>query len=337
MRLELEDSLGLDGLCCPICHAPLQRSSGDLVCSSSSSPHHFPVIDSVPVLINESASVFTVEDFRQRRPTTLEIGGGGKLKGLAKRALGNESFAKLKRIKRHVTPTISRNWTGAENYRRLAALLLARTASPKILILGGGVLGEGMEAIVGNPRFEVIETDVSFGPRTKLICDAHDIPYADGYFDAVIAQAVLEHVADPFRCAEEIYRVLRLGGLVYAETPFMQQVHMGPYDFTRFTHLGHRRLFRKFDEVASGAVSGPGMALAWSYTYFLTSFFASKRLRALAESFAIATSFFLKYFDRLLLERKGTFDSASGYYFMGRKGEKTVTDHELVALYRGAG
>ena len=50
-------------------------------------------------------------------------------------------------------------------------------------------------------------------------------------------------------------------GLVYADTPFMQQVHMGRYDFTRFTYLGHRRLFRKFEEIDSGAVSGPAMAL----------------------------------------------------------------------------
>ena len=25
--------------------------------------------------------------------------------------------------------------------------------------------------------------------------------------------------------------------------------HMKEYDFTRFTHLGHRRLFRKFEEI----------------------------------------------------------------------------------------
>ncbi len=41
-----------------------------------------------------------------------------------------------------------------------------------------------------------------------LICDAHDIPFADRSFDGVIVQAVLEHVVDPFRCCEEIHRVL---------------------------------------------------------------------------------------------------------------------------------
>ena len=125
-----------------------------------------------------------------------------------------------------------------------------------------------------------------------LICDAHDIPFADGSFDAVIAQAVLEHVVDPHRCVAEIHRVLNAQGVVYAETPFMQQVHAGRYDFARFTHLGHRRLFRMFQEIDSGAVCGPGMALAWSYQYFLMSFTTSKTLRKLAGVFARLTSFF---------------------------------------------
>ena len=64
---------------------------------------------------------------------------------------------------------------------------------------------------------------------------------------------------------------------MYAETPFMQQVCVARFDFTRFTHLGHRRLFRWFDEVRSGPVCGPGMALAWSYQYFLLSFFERPR------------------------------------------------------------
>jgi SAM-dependent methyltransferase len=38
-------------------------------------------------------------------------------------------------------------------------------------------------------------------------------------------QAVLEHALDPPVVVAEIYRVLKPGGLVYADTPFMQRVH----------------------------------------------------------------------------------------------------------------
>jgi len=82
----------------------------------------------------------------------------------------------------------------------------------------------------------------------------HTIFFDASSFDGVIIQAVLEHVVEPNHCVEEIHRVLKENGLVYSETPFMQQVHLGRYDFTRFTHLGHRRLFRKFKEICGGAV-----------------------------------------------------------------------------------
>ena len=197
-------------------------------------------------------------------------------------------------------------------------------------------MGQGMESLTANPAIELVETDVLNGPRTMMICDAHQIPFADGVFDGVIAQAVLEHVVDPWRCAEEIHRVLRPGGLVYSEIPFIQQVHGGRYDFTRFTHLGHRRLFRKFDEIESGAMCGPGMALAWSYQYFLLSFGARGFTRTLLRFAAGVTSFFLKYCDGWLIGKPAALDAASGTFFIGRKGERVLSDRELLKLYRGA-
>jgi SAM-dependent methyltransferase len=213
---------------------------------------------------------------------------------------------------------------------------LDKISNPRVLVLGGSILGHGMEALLSNPKLDLIETDISFGPRTAMICDAHDIPFCDESFDAIVVQAVLEHVVDPFRCVEEIYRVLARSGVVYAETPFMQQVHGPPYDLTRFTHLGHRRLFRRFSELHSGVVCGPGMALAWSYQYFLLSFVQSRPLRLLVRAFASFTAFFLKYADFYLINKPGALDAASGYYFMGRKSEDVLADRELLKLYRGA-
>jgi hypothetical protein len=37
--------------------------------------------------------------------------------------------------------------------------------------------------------------------------------------------------------------------------------------------------------------------------------------------FARLTSFYLKYFDYYLIDKAGALDAASGYYFLGRKGE----------------
>jgi len=164
----------------------------------------------------------------------------------------------------------------------------------------------------------------------------HDLPFADASFDAAILQAVLEHVADPYRCVEEIHRVLRPAGLVYAETPFMQQVHGGCYDFTRFTDLGHRRLFRRFAEIERGAGGGTGMAMAWSYQYFLLSFVRSHGMRLFLQAFAGCTAFWLKYFDAWLIDRPGTQDAAAAYFFLGQRSDENLSDRTLLASYRGA-
>jgi ubiquinone/menaquinone biosynthesis C-methylase UbiE len=195
------------------------------------------------------------------------------------------------------------------------------------------VLGEGMEQLLLAPEIELVETDVSFGPRTALISDAHNIPFVDSVFDAVIAQAVLEHVVDPHRCVEEIFRVLKPEGLVYAETPFMQQVHGGRYDFTRFTLHGHRRLFRRFEEVDSGMTGGPGMALAWSFSYFLQSISPGRVTGWALEAAARLTAFWLKYIDELVAKRPAAMDAAAGLYFLGRKSEHVLDDRDLVSLY----
>jgi hypothetical protein len=149
-------------------------------------------------------------------------------------------------------------------------------------------------------------------------------------------QAVLQYLVDPSRCIEEIERVLKPGGLVYAESAFMQQVVHGRYDFTRFTHLGLRRLFRSFEAVDSGPTGGPGMALAWSCQFFLLSLATSRWMRRIMHVIGRLTLFWLKYFDARLIDTPGTYDAASVFFFLGRKSGKVLSDRELVALYRGA-
>jgi len=308
-----------DLLRCPVCRARMKQTEQQFECANSACASRFPVVDGIPVLINEQSSLFSIDDFVSHRRTFF----------------ANVGEAPRKRIVPSLKLTIGKNIKGKSNFDRMADVLFAQSTSPRVLVLGGSVLGQGMEPLAGNGAVELVETDVAFGARTMLICDAHDIPFENGTFDGVVAQAVLEHVVDPYRCCEEIHRVLRDRGVVYAETPFMQQVH-SRYDFTRFTRLGHRRLFRRFEEIDSGAVGGPGMALAWSYKYFLMSGTESRPLKRLIRAFAGLTSFYLKYFDYYLIDKPSALDAASGYYFMGRKAERVLSDRELMKLYKGS-
>lgn len=115
----------------------------------------------------------------------------------------------------------------------------------------------------------------------------------------------------------------------------MAQVHAGAYDFTRFTALGHRRLFRMFDEVTSGACIGPATALAWSYEYLLASIPRSRRGRQASTVIGRLTSFWLKYLDHVLIDRPGALDAAFGVYLLGTKSPTPLSDRELVTQYRG--
>ncbi len=306
-------------LICPCCGGRLELCEEDAKCANGSCKSSFPVMEGVPILINEGRSVFSLSDFTERRDTYFRQKQNSRFKNALIRAV----------------PSLSKNLRARENYRRLGNILLSSHKAPVVLVLGGSILGEGIEILLECKGIELVETDVSFGPRTSLICDAEDIPFMENTFDAVIVQAVLEHIVDPYRSVQEIHRVLKENGLVYAETPFMQQVHGGRYDFTRFTHLGHRRLFRYFEEIDSGVVCGPGMALAWSYEYFLLSFVKSSRARKIVQLVARISAFYLKYFDYLLHRRPGALDAASGVFFLGRKSMTPLADKALVEMYRG--
>ena len=316
MRLQQDI---VSSLRCPVCKSTLELSERGFLCTNTSCQATFPIVDGIPVLINESASVFSIRDFTEHQNTFFQ----------SRPNKVNQLIGKL-------LPTLDHNISTKKNYGKFAELLAAEIRTPKVLILGGSIVGRGLDEILSHPSIQFIETDVSFGPRTALVCDAHNIPFDDRTFDGVIAQAVLEHVVDPYRCVAEIHRVLKDSGCVYAETPFMQQVHAGRYDFTRFTLLGHRRLFRRFEEIESGAVDGPGMALGWSYKYFVLSFARSRLLRSILSGFARLTAFWLKYFDYYLIKKPGTLDAASGFYFLGRKSDKTLSDKNLVSQYRGS-
>ena len=298
------------GLCCPSCWGDLSDDGRTLQCLACGK--RYPWLDGAPALLDGDRSLFDPSSVR--RPTRAS-----KWKAIALRCL----------------PRLSANPVSDRNYERFVEELLLRSPAPRALVIGGARVGQGMDGALANPRVDWVETDVAPGERAEMLCDAQQIPFEDETFDAVVAQAVLEHVTDPQRAAAEIWRVLKPGGLVYSETPFLQQVHAGAYDFTRYTHLGHRRLFRRFEEIDSGAACGPGMTLAWAWRGFLQSLFRSQFGRTAATVFAHLTAFWLLPLDRILIQRATAFDCASSYFFLGEKGERTISDGEIVDGYRG--
>lgn len=208
---------------------------------------------------------------------------------------------------------------------------LGTSVTPVVLVVGGGEIGNGADRLYTDDGVEVVAFDIYTGPNVQFVADAHRIPFADGSVDAVVVQAVLEHVLDPARVVAEIHRVLRPDGLVYAETPFLQQVHEAAYDFTRFTESGHRWLFRSFSRLDSGVVGGPGVQLIWTLSAVVTGLTRSRtagRLTRLA-------LFWLRFLDNAI-PASFQVDGACGVYFLGRRAEQPLPAAAMPVQYRGA-
>ena len=304
-----------DLLTCPRCQSSLTGPTVTLVCSHESCNRKYAAVGEPPkpVLIDSDKSIVNL--------ATVISSAGSSPK---KRSRGGK-------IRQFVmNREVSRNKVAEQYANRLAADLLAETKNrPRVLIIGGGVIGSGAESLYQNPGLDLIAFDIYNSENVQFLADGHQIPLRSGSIDGVLIQAVLEHVLNPNTVVAEIYRVLRPGGLVYADTPFMQQVHEGPYDFTRFTDSGHRYLFRDFVARKTGAVAGLGTQLLWSIIYF------SRGIHPRAGQIAHLTFFWLPRVDRWL-DPKVTVDGASSIFFYGHSGSVSISPAEIVEYYSGA-
>ena len=82
------------------------------------------------------------------------------------------------------------------------------------------------------------------GPNVDVVGDAHRLSsYFDEPFDVVFSTAVFEHLAMPWVVAEEIAKVLKVGGLLVIETHFSHGAHERPWNFFQFSDMGLKVLF----------------------------------------------------------------------------------------------
>ena len=299
---------------CPRCRSGLIEAEGAFRCSSPGcvfgAPAGFPMVAGLPVLVDFERSILELDTGLAPNPETRRWS--------------------VERLPVWLRPLWSPPNRAAERNAELLLSLLPGP-SPLVLVVGGGTIGNGVEAIYADRRVRIVGFDIYCSPLIQFIADAHRIPFADASVDAVLIQAVLEHVLDPSTVVREIQRVLPNGGLVYAETPFLQQVHAGPYDFVRYTSSGHRYLFRAFEEIAAGPVAGPGTQLLWSIDHMVRGLLRSE----LAGKLTRALFFWLRYLDRFV-PVSFAMDNASAYYFLGRRTQSELTSHEIVGYYRGA-
>lgn len=202
-----------------------------------------------------------------------------------------------------------------------------------ILVVGCGNQQAQLKKYFSSGDTTFVFCDVDKAADADVICDAHELPFKPESFDGVIATAVMEHVMQPDQVAEEMHRVLKEDGFIYSEIPFLQGVHEGAYDFTRYTLTGHRRLYEKFEEIDAGMVAGPGTNLNWQIVDCARMLSRNTRMSSGLALIARVLFFWVKYADYILQHNPKALDAASCTYFYGKRQTQACKPSDVIARY----
>ena len=226
---------------CPTCDSPIAVDGAEARCSTGA--HRFPVVEGIPVLVDEE----TLAADPQYR---------------SQRAYFDAEFAHYDRYRLE-------NWRVGYLERLRTAGLLDGPSAPLVDV---GVGGSGYTVIeaarAGRPA---VGCDLSLegllaarrlaaaegvADRTLWICcSAEKLPLAPGTFASALAIAVLEHVPDDLAAVSELARVLQPEGRAWVTVPHALR-HISPVfrppNRRHDRRLGHLRRYEAEDLAAAG-------------------------------------------------------------------------------------
>lgn len=281
-------------LVCPTCRGGLGYSEESVCCRECGQV--YPIRDGVPVLIAPDSPFYPAS-----KPNALPS-MRDSLPGWLLRLMGPYI--------RYNPPLTT--WIDRSLFRHLNQC----TSQMQILNLGSG---DGLFDKYLESHLNLINLDISLAKKDlHVAADAHSLPFANETLDAVYSNAVLEHVQRPWRVAEEIHRVLRPGGKIFINVPFLNIIH-DTHDYFRFTDKGLQILFSRFDEVDSGISAGPSSFLGPFFVEYVLCFIPGRHLKALMRRPLTLLAWPIKYLDFLI---RGSADlrlTADGFYYVGVK------------------
>jgi len=153
-----------------------------------------------------------------------------------------------------------------ENLKQCALSLFKED---KVLIVGSAGSGK-------MPRYQqdfpagAIGLDIDEPAKPDVLGDALYLPFSDESMPFVHCEALLEHVPEPHRVVDEVYRVLKTGGTAFFYVPFLYPYHESPDDYFRFTKSGISYLCRNFShmqiQAADDGYAGVSMRFLGGFT-----------------------------------------------------------------------
>jgi SAM-dependent methyltransferase len=169
----------------------------------------------------------------------------------------------------------------------------------------------------------VLNLDVSAAQGIHVVGMAEHLPFHDAVFDGIVFQAVLEHVTDSHQALSEIRRVLRPGGSVFIEVPFIQGYHAAPRDHRRYTEQGLRAELEQHGLAVeeTGVAVGPASGMAWVTAEFIALLLSGRsgRVYRFARLASAWLAWPIKWADAWLDGHEMAHVIASGVWAQARK------------------
>jgi SAM-dependent methyltransferase len=183
--------------------------------------------------------------------------------------------------------------------REEAALAPADLGDYRLLDVGCG--RKPYESVFAPHATPYTGVDPFDNPKADLKGSVEALPVADGSYDVVLCNQVLEHAEDPALAVRELYRVVAPGGRLLLSTHGAHVYHPSPVDYWRWTHAGLEKILRDNGEWASVTVrpaSGTTACIAMLLNVYIDLAARRVGLGALARPFVIGLNGLAEAVDR---------------------------------------
>lgn len=239
--------------------------------------------------------------------------------------------ARITRVRDRIFSTIAGQHPRTNPFHHQWAMnrLLLNFATSKLLYFkqSTSVLDVGVgSAPYWNLRKDLIWSglDVETTPYSNFLIEKNKSwPIIDNSFDNVFCTQVIEHVEEPSFLVTEIWRVLRPGGLVILNAPFIYPFHGMPEDNARYTTSQLNYLFQEFEVIESGTIGGVGSSLATIFLNFVNYQLSGNAFGQIIKVFFFPFWLLLNFIANLALVSWDKFDSTGSFptntYIIARK------------------
>lgn len=284
-----------DIIACPICKTRVSLDKGEIICHNCG--RHYKIKEGIPIMLDEESEKKIAKQLANRPAERLIRSG-----------LSPKLVKKLQWLQEIMNPPSPILFY--KKKQRISSFIAGLGLGTKIV-----EIGSGKRRLAPH----IINLDIELFPNIDIIGDAHKLPFTHNSLDGVILTNVLEIVENPWVVIHEVYRVLKKGGKVYAEIPYMQPYHPGPIDCQRFTQNGIDNLFKQFKKISLGVGEGPSSTLAWILKNYLACFSGNFYGYRILKIISGWLTFPLKYLDYIMVKKTYSHVIACGFYYIGEK------------------